>query len=583
MSDSRISNYGPESVDGAKAMLIIDGRIDMRNHLGSYYIRKPGEEVRFRSEPAQNDDTSAITFSIVTPNKNTAIDKRIFLKVKARFTFSGDAGVDGQGNPNKLLPSVTYNGEEYLAGETDALRFLPIQSVAKSVRFSFNSSDVSQNSSDFIEPLCRYGYTKENLSEEYSTFPSMMDMYQEYNDFTVWGDAKNPLASYGNNSAQQPRGALSYVFVKDDNKNPINTQTSAVLEVEWMEPVLLSPLQVDRLVQRAFLGITEIDARFNMSSDISRMWSHDAVGNPVLSGPPVVDFAGQKPELRLNYINLVPGSVPPLTNNYPYYRPVAYPTTLGNVDAGDTVQRELQNIQLSSIPSRIYIFARQTNGKRTYVDTDSYMRLKFLNIQFDNRAGRLSEAKPRDLYQICVRNGCKMSWTEWYDKVGSVMCVDFGRDVGLRDYQTPGMRGQYQLQIAATLQNIGSKAKDFTIWLVVMYEGAFKIVDTQTFVQTGDVYPINVKEAALGKVPDVALIHEADAFNYNGGSFLGRIKKWAQHSIPYALKAADAIKKYGPAVASLLAAAGTTGAGMSGEGMSGGRRMSRYSLSDRMQ
>lgn len=571
MSESRISNYGPESVDGAKAMLIFDGRIDMRNHLGSYYIRKPGEEVRFRSEPAQTDDINAITFSIVTPNKNTAIDKRIFLKVKAQFTFSGDAGPG-----NVLMPFVTYNGVDYLVGQTDALRFLPIQSNAKSVRFSFNSSDVSQNSSDFIEPLCRYGYSKENLSEEFSTFPSMPDYYQEYNDFVLFGDAKNPLSSYGNNSAQQPRGALDYILKS-------NTQTSAVVEVEWMEPVLLSPLQVDKLVQRAFLGITEIDARFNMSPDISRLWSHDAVGNPVLTSPPVVTFASQKPELRLNYINLVPGSVPPLTNNYPYYRPIAYPTSLGAVAAGETVQRELQNIQLSSIPSRIYLFARQTNGTRSYVDTDTYMRLKFLNLQFDNRAGRLSEAKPRDLYQICVRNGCKMSWTEWYNKVGSVMCVDFGKDVGLRDYQTPGMRGQYQLQLSATLENIGSKEKDFTIWLIVIYEGAFKVVDTQTFVQTGDVYPINVKEAVQGKIPDVAMIHEADAYNYNGGSFLGKIKKWAQHSIPYALKAADAVKKYGPAVASLLAAAGTSGSGMTGAGMSGGKKMSRYSLSDRLE
>jgi hypothetical protein len=572
---SQISKYGADTVDGARAMLVVDGRIDMRNHLGTYYIRKPGEEVRYKSEPAQTQDTSSLTFSIIPPNKTTAIDKRMYLKCYGQFTFSGDAGVG-----NKLFHTkIVNNGPsgtpvEYLVSETDALRFLPIQSNAESVRFTLNSSDVSQNSSDIIEPLCRYGYNKEMYSKEYSIFPSFQDSYQEYNDFTIWGDAKNSLASFGNNDSRPPRGSLRYELSS-------NTQTSAVVKVQWVEPILLSPLQVDRLVQRGFLGLTEIDARFNMSTKLSRLWSHDAVGNDVNLAVDSFIFTAN-PEIRLCYINLVPGQLGPLTNNYPYYRISRFPNNLGVLGPGDSTGiKDLQNIQLSSIPSKMYVFARQSNDTRTFTDTDSYMRLKQIQIQFDNRPARLSEAKPEDLYQISVLNGCEMSWPEWYDKTGSVFCADFGRDIGLRDYQSVGMRGQWQLQISINFENIGTRSKTITCWIVILSEGAFKIVDTQTFVQTGDVYPINVKEAVQGRNPDVAMIHEEDAFSYQGGSFLGKVKKWAHRAMPYVLKTGKMIEKYGPQVAAMLAA-GESGSGLSGNGMSGGRRMSRYSLENRM-
>ena len=73
-----------------------------------------------------------------------------------------------------------------------------------------------------------------------------------------------------------------------------------------------------------------------------------------------------------------------------------------------------------------------------------------------------------DLYDISVKNGCMDSWTSWsaqnnylmvgdtntrINGAGSVMCIDFGRDIGLSDSSAPDKLGTFQLLITLNAQN----------------------------------------------------------------------------------------------------------------------------------
>jgi hypothetical protein len=110
------------------------------------------------------------------------------------------------------------------------------------------------------------------------------------------------------------------------------------------------------------------------------------------------------------------------------------------------------NLQLNSIPSMMYIYAR-TQNQVLYApgtgcsQTDTYLALENINITFANYTGLLSSCSKYQLYQISYKNGCTMSWSQWsgertndasswntpvaqYSTIGSILGVEFATDLG---------------------------------------------------------------------------------------------------------------------------------------------------------
>lgn len=168
-----------------------------------------------------------------------------------------------------------------------------------------------------------------------------------------------------------------------------------------------------------------------------------------------------------------------------------YPTDANASIAGATGTSTLQssNIQLQSIPRRMYIYARIKNSDLLYTDTDTFLGITSISINWNNRSGLLSSATPYDLYNISKKNGCNLSWTEWsggpnyvalggtntaYGTVGSVLCLEFGTDIGLQDLECPGIDGTYQLQMAVGVKNINqTRAITPTLYIVTVNEGKY--------------------------------------------------------------------------------------------------------------
>jgi hypothetical protein len=73
------------------------------------------------------------------------------------------------------------------------------------------------------------------------------------------------------------------------------------------------------------------------------------------------------------------------------------------------------NIQLQSIPERIYIFVRRTRQNLTCCDTDSYLTIKNIRVNFNNNSGLLSTFTPEQLYLSTITDGGikNLTWDEF--------------------------------------------------------------------------------------------------------------------------------------------------------------------------
>jgi hypothetical protein len=68
-------------------------------------------------------------------------------------------------------------------------------------------------------------------------------------------------------------------------------------------------------------------------------------------------------------------------------------------------------IQLNMIPDKLIVFCRKLN--MITCDSDSFLTIKNININFNNYAGLLSNMSQEQLYKASVASGLHMSWQEF--------------------------------------------------------------------------------------------------------------------------------------------------------------------------
>jgi len=504
-------------IEGLDAKLLIDPRVDFEEE-PKYIIEKSGDYVRYYQEISTSFSNSSIAFSVVPPSPNVGVSKKVAIDVGVEFVFTGVPAPGGT-----LFPETTELGDRVLLPGTDALRWYPLHQVCESLSVTFNQATVSQNLSDYIEPLARVAQGYSLRREDLSIGPSMHDQYSEYGDFLIHGSGRNPLGDYGENSAEQPRGALRYVITAGNGVD----ETTATIRVEWSEMIMMSPMLFQRMEQKSFIGLTNIDWVFNLG-DLAHMWSHDPV-----NGANITAISGsfyKSPQLRLCYIT--PTSVegkPPKTQRYPFYEVQRYKTNMSTVySSGDSDRVSSNNIQLHSIPNKLYVVIKpskqfKNDGANKWELADSYARIDAVEVNFDNKNALLGSANSRDLYNLSLFNGLDMSWTAWSRFVGSVLCIDFGHDIGLNEEQAVGMLGTFQLQVDALFTNIAGGDRQYEMQLITVTEGVLTIEDTYARRDTGLVQAKDILDAA--KAGRLARISHYEVMQFDGGSFFNKLKK----------------------------------------------------------
>jgi hypothetical protein len=160
------------------------------------------------------------------------------------------------------------------------------------------------------------------------------------------------------------------------------------------------------------------------------------------------------------------------------------------------------NIQLQGVPQKIYVWAGHADSARegagAYELTDSMCGLESLNV-FYNTNIFLSGSSQQDLYNIAIKNGCRLSFSQWTKTMGSVLALNFGDDIGLPADQAPGLQGQNQLYITGTWRNpaTGVTIVNPQIYVLVIYGGSIEDHDGNFILQQNTVTPLELAAAPL--------------------------------------------------------------------------------------
>jgi hypothetical protein len=458
-----------------------------------FAILKGGNQVTWKRYTTTSISQSSITWSCPPPSGNVFIDRKQYVLLPVRLLFTGVGALTG----NLLNP------------QNDSPRAFPLNGNLETLQAAVNGQSFSIFIADMIHALTHFNTDIKLHNRDYSMTPTYYDQTQNYSDLAS-GNVRNPLSGYQNGMDHCPmqRGAFPFTIIQ-------NTPTQAVVDMVICEPLFLSPFFWGCGDASGFYNVTTMDFNLTFLSNANRFWSHNQVaGSNFISNiqvafssftnlfPTAFSYIESQPLMLFKYISPDETQVlsPNMSLTYSYFDVQRYPLDFPSpVTPGITSFGLLNsnNLQLNSIPSMMYIYAR-TRNQDLYAQgtgctlTDTYLPIVNINITFANYTGLLSSASQYQLYQITTKNGCGMNWTQWsggrendssnwntpvnqYGTCGGPLAVEFATDLGLPSDMCPGMQGQFQLQITAQFNNVSNLNINATLYVIIVSEGSFTI------------------------------------------------------------------------------------------------------------
>jgi hypothetical protein len=439
-------------------------------------------------------------------------------------------------------------GQPLLNTESDALRCLPLASVTQSLKVTINGSSVESQYSDALQAIMRYNLPEEMKNLDLSMSPCAQDKYQRYQDGV--GSVRNSLSSYQNSGAEIGRGAFELDFIT----NPLSpdaavTPITAVVRFTVTEPLLISPMcYSSQKLEAGLIGVKNVGVQFNFSAgQLTRVWSRSPVAGVTITSATCAIGAGTTtpPSLLVNYLTppLISQSQIPRSVNYQYYKSEVFVNDMNSTLASNATQRFTNNaIQLSAVPRCIYIYASMPNSDKTYMTTDTFHALSNLSLNYLNVSGQFSSMTIQDLYQMCVKNGCNLSWLEWSGRTrsigeaqggisgtdgmtGSVIKLDVS-DLHIPSNVASGMNVNSQLSFSVDVTNINQAGTVLGVQLVttIVYDGLMTIQNGSMATQVGIISQSDVTSVRADRSNYMDFNSAASMI---GGSMFGKLGHFA--------------------------------------------------------
>jgi len=259
----------------------------------------------------------------------------------------------------------------------------------------------------------------------------------------------------------------------------------------------------------------------------------------------------------------------------PYYQPRVFTQSIDNLATPSNPNRTSVTYngnvrRLDQIPSSVYLFARNKDSNLNVSTPDAFLQLRSLNITFGNQTGILSNHNAYQLFKIAVENGADYeSFYQDFQNQGLVLKLEFGKDIPLANNESPGTRGDYSIQISATVNTgfvgLDADAADVAVLQnldfreVYVNNGQVIISPNECRVQTGllDIKD-NIEAEDMGDHYD-----NRHANNLMGAGLFSTLGKFIG-------KAASGIAKHAPTIAKGLSTASdvATAAGNVAQSMS---------------
>jgi hypothetical protein len=454
---------------------VIDPSIDTER--GQYYaVLEGAPTVGWKSMPAASVSNSGINITAAMPDQ-TFIDRRVFLAVPTTINFLGT--VPGGGVPLLNL------------GISDSLRAMPLMSVLNSWDMEFWSAKVSQNQPFVVWPaLARYNNDRDNRDLDLSGQPQMLDRFQEYSQGI--GTNLNPMSYHGTNPWEETRGAFPYTAVTNPAYADASDAATASVSFVLIMPIMLPPFLWNR--KEEGMGFWDVDS-FSLTTtftNLARMWSrYNIPGGSFLdpTNPAAVSVTFNAASLLFRILAKSPRVSMPPTLNYSHFGITNYSNTVGSLAPGAQQKFNSNSIIVTGVPRRMYVWCAEVVANQTFLTSDTYASILQCEVLW-NEETVMSAATPWQVYRIAVKNNCNISWPEWTGNagsggyVGSVLCIDFAQDIGIKREQTAGSLGKQLFQVVLTVKNQNpTRTIAYQMNCTVIQEGFLTVTG-----QTGQIY-----------------------------------------------------------------------------------------------
>jgi len=592
-----------------KKVLVLDERLMATNEL-EFGVKKSAQNITPQQYQAISESSSAHTYNLQINSEGTVIDRRVLWNSTCRLKFTTPAGAD-YAVPDGVSP-VEY-------GYTDSLAPFPLHQLCSTIQATLNNNTCSINIRDVISALSRMA-DKQSLMRLNGSCPNMYDTYGRYTDCI--GAINNPLGSYGNigDNDLHPRGSFAVNSIYGGTPNnkqplPIGDGVSALtfyVEFTSTEPLMLSPFiyYFPEVGNMGFYGLTNMNFTMNMG-DTNRVWrssnpwfSPKTIGNTTIAGTTITIDSFSNSRLILQQLTPSPSQLLPSRNVVPFYTMPRFITQYKSTIAPAYTQDPLTgvynlsattqgtiiqstNLQLNMIPDKAIIYLRKNLSRQTPNDTDSFLAIRSISIQFNNQAGILSTATPYTLWEMSCKGGSNQSFDEFYGvasraggqlipTTGSLLVLDFGSAIQINDdVYAPNSLGNFQFNFSVQVVNqFNDNWDDWELVFVPVLSGLFvsqqgTCSSYQGVLTRNDVLQVSTEEP----------VSASEVKRMVGGGFLDSLAS-VSGKVAKNIKPIAGLAKLGlsmvPHPGAQLAAKGLSavGLGRSGGGSTGGRRHS---------
>lgn len=468
-------------------------------------VLRGASSILYKQWPSTAASKSGITFSCQTPLPGAEIDRCIQILCPMRVTTTA---VWGPSENNQYLAQPQKIG----------IRSYPIQKALSSVNITLNNHAFTLNIGEILSGLEHFNTSRKLKLLEYSkcaTYGTCQS--QAFDD--IRSGIRSGLAPYVSSISGIAPQNFPFTVYTNTPATVGNLYTAeCVIDLVSIEPIFLAPFYWGEWDDNfgALRDIKTLDVNLafkttNPGFRVIAIQNTNSISNAdrggVITGDFQVKFTSDdnftysdlEPKLLVNYLKAqVPAKAEPKTM-YPYYHINTYKKNHNSAVSTftDAVIRS-DNIMLSKLPSKIYIWARKPDSvfDADPFTPDAFCAIENVNMYWNNKSV-LSEAHKGQLYDLSVKNGLQLEYgtysgyrlnnettganfgnpLEQFGGTGSLLCLD-PLDLGLDNSLIVSPNNeQIPLQVEVTIKNIAAGSFIPTLYVLVLTDGIMQIQD----------------------------------------------------------------------------------------------------------
>lgn len=447
----------------------------------------------------------------IQPPKGVIIDRDILIRFWIQYTLTVSNIDNNAADPMfqnlfsslkmKSFPGYQNDSGVMWSFSNGGLSFrqAPIGAVTESTSMIVNGENINDNISQKLHPILTYGNEQLDEYKNWSRTQMEPDRAQDYS-FQV--DAASPFLNYYNVSRGVP--ARNRPF--DEYFQSVGASTTTyTFRIHFTEPLWLSPFGLDYgKVQGGVCNLDSIQIiqRYKPLLNTLCFGGSNLMATKLLqavqgvSGQSFTATLTKQPEILMNYMTPNPSFAFPFSQTFPMVKSMEYLSPTVKIMPGATSTTTLDTIRLSTIPEAVFIYAKPTisdTQDRTdglgLVVPDVFCSISRVQVTFENQSGIMSTYSSEQLYETCLRNGSNLSWDEWRYYKGSVLKLNFSKDIGLDPGSFVGQPGNYSFQATidifnpaptltdtSALRNLNQNASQyFQVWMVFVMPGSITV------------------------------------------------------------------------------------------------------------